>query len=664
MHFIIVALILTLPLTAAGQDSPRPLTPVEKALLRYPADVQLAPDGKRAAYSVREADTAANRWITHVHVVDVSANTQRQLTFGDESCVDPQWSPDGTWLAFLSSRPALDERGKRQEGRSMLFAFPRSGEARLLAAAPRDIEEYAWSPDGRSVALLTEGELPSAFGAETARRKARQLDITVSGEPSPSMELWLLDVSSGALRRVTELDPGAEGLAWFPDGRRLVYQTNYTGKYDDEQKWDLWSVTTEGEKEQLTDTAGPEHAAKVSPDGSAVAFLSQTLPDVEFAKTEISILDLGTRQLRRLTAQQPLSVEDFTWDPDGASLLALFNDGTSATLHRVDRSSGAARQLTDDALVIQDMDMNAAGDIAFIAGGVGMLREVHVLDRGGVRRCTDFSAQLADFRLGQQRVITVRSRDGLFDIEAVLVLPPDYTTGDRVPLLLAYHGGPYGDFDNRFYQYYPAHILAARGMATVMPNVRGSSGYDDAFGQANRYDLGGGDYRDAMDVVDYLVRQGIADSSRMAVMGGSYGGYMTNWTISQTPRFKAAVSMYGIFSWLTDWSNSWQPSFERMFFGYDYWEKPLDENSLWISRAPQTYVRNITTPTLILQGDADVYTNVSNSREMYQALNALGREVTFVVYHGAGHGIRTFPNQWVDVMQRTIDWITERVGLQ
>ena len=342
--------------------------------------------------------------------------------------------------------------------------------------------------------------------------------------------------------------------------------------------------------------------------------------------------------------------------------MALLNDGTSATLQQVEVKSGAMRRLSDPALAVSAMNVNRGGDVAFIAETATTLRDLHLLDRRGVRRVTSFTRQLDGVLQGTQRVITVRSSDGLYDIESVLVLPPDYVEGRPVPLLLAYHGGPYSDFDNRFYQYYPVHILAAQGIATVMPNVRGSSGYSDEFGQANRYDLGGGDYRDAMDVVDELVRRGIADSSRLAVTGGSYGGYMTNWTITQTARFKAAVSMYGIFSWLTDWSNSWQPSFERMFFGHDYWEKPLDERSLWIARSPQTYVRNIVTPTLILQGDRDVYTNISNSREMYQALSALGRETEFVVYQGAGHGLRTYPNQWIDVMGRTIEWIVERVS--
>jgi dipeptidyl aminopeptidase/acylaminoacyl peptidase len=532
------------------------------------------------------------------------------------------------------------------------------GEATVLAALEKDIDSYAWSPDGRSIALITEGETPDEFRDEVQRREKRKLNITLSSDPKSGKRLWLFDVTRGKASKVCDLDPGAEGFSWFPDGGRLLYQTNYTGEYNDEQKWDLWSVTLDGRTEQLTKMEGPESKALVSPDGRLIACITQTVPDIEFAKTEISILNLESRVFTRLTAGAEYSVEEFRWSPDGGALIALFNERSSAVLYRVDPASGALKRMTEPAQVISGFDVNAQGAVAFTASGPGKLDEVFLLDRGSVKPLTDYSAQLAPFILGEQKVIRVPSRDGKHELEAMLVLPPGYKPGTKLPLLLAYHGGPYGDFDNRFLQYYPAHILAAKGWATVMPNIRGSSGYSDAFGQANRNDLGGGDYRDAMDVVDWLIAQGIADSTHMAVIGGSYGGYMTNWTISQTARFKSAVSMYGIFSWFTDWSNSWQPAFEVMFLGHNYWDKPLDMNNPWISRAPQTYVKNIVTPTLILQGDRDQYTNISNSREMYQALKELGRDVEFVIYHGANHGLRTFPNQWLDSMQRTVNWIT------
>ncbi|MBE0642600.1 MAG: S9 family peptidase [Bacteroidetes bacterium] len=653
--FALLVLIL-IPFISPAQ---RPMTPTDKAMLRMPSSPRLSPDGARAAFTIREADTTANAWRTQVYVVDVKTRAVTQVTQSDASCSDPAWSPDGSRLCFLSSRPFINSEGARQEGVTALFSLPADGgEATVLAVLEKDIDSYVWSPDGKRIALLTEGDTPAEFLDEEQRREERKLNITVNTDPVAGKQLWMVDVAHVKVHKVRDLDAGAEGISWFPSGDRLLYQTNYTGAYNDEQKWDLWAVTLDGKTEQLTSMPGPESKGRVSPDGRFVACITQTVPDIEFAKTEISILNMDTRQFSRLTANAEYSVEDFRWNADGSAIIALFNERTSAVLARVDPGSGALQRLTDPALVIRDFDLNARGDAAFIAAVVDGLDELHLLDRKGTQTLTNYSEQLKPFIRGEQKVITVRSRDGLYDIDAVLVLPAGYRKGTRVPLLLAYHGGPYGDFDNRFLQYYPAHILAAKGWATVMPNVRGSSGYSDAFGQANRFDLGGGDYRDAMDVVDWLIAQGIADSSHMAVTGGSYGGYMTNWTISQTPRFKSAVSMYGIFSWFTDWSNSWQPAFEVMFLGHNYWEKPLDEKNPWINRAPQTYVRNIVTPTLILQGDKDQYTNISNSREMYQALKELGRNVEFVVYHGAGHGLRTFPNQWIDSMERTVAWIT------
>lgn len=637
------------------------LTAADIALWRQPSAPALAPDGGRVAFVIRAADTSSNSWRSHVWLAAAGV-PMRQVTFGKESCTAPAWSPDGSMLSFLSTRKAQGRDGDLATGNRSLFALPLDGggDAQLLASFDSDIEEYVWSPDGQYIAILTGGALPPVAQAEALRREARKLDITVASDSKPGLALWIMESARRKPRKVAELDAGVSALRWLPDSKSLVYQTNYTGEYNDEQKYDIWQVEINGRTRQVTAMAGPETQPSVSPDGRVLAFITQTVPDIEFAKTEISLLDFASGATRRLTGEAVHAVESFAWLSNG-SILALFNEGTSAVLREVDVKTGTLRAVTDPGMVVSAPQVNTRGDIAFLADGPQSLLEVYMTHKGGPTAVTRFSDQIRDMRIGKQEVIRVRSRDGLFDIEAVLITPADRKPGAAVPLVLAYHGGPYGDFDHRFQQYYPAHILAAQGIATVMPNVRGSSGYSDVFGQANRYDLGGGDYHDAMDVVDWLIAKGIADSARLAVMGGSYGGYLTNWTISQTQRFKAAVSMFGIFSWLTDWSNSWQPDFELMFLGHHYWEKPLDMNSLWISRAPQTHVRNITTPTLILQGDKDQYTNISNSREMYQALKTLGRKVEFVTYHGAGHGLRTFPNQWIDAMERTVDWVASHV---
>jgi Tol biopolymer transport system component len=342
---ITYVVVLFMVLTGVGMGQQRGMTAVEKAMLRQPAAPRLAPDGESVAFTIREADTAANRWRTQVYVVDTRSRAVRQVTQSDASCGDVAWSPDGRVLSFLSARPFVDRDGKRQEGKTALFGMPADGgEATLLASLGGDIETYAWSPDGKHIALLTEAAAPAAFVDESHRREQRKLNLTASSDPKNGKELWLLDPSRGSAHKVCDLDPGAAEFSWFPAGDRLLYQTNYTGEYDDEQKWDLWSVTLDGRKEQLTDMPGPESKGRVSPDGKWIACVTQTVPDIEFAKTEISLLNIESRQFSRLTAEATYSVEDFRWSPSGDALIALFNERSSAVLYRVDPGSGVLRR--------------------------------------------------------------------------------------------------------------------------------------------------------------------------------------------------------------------------------------------------------------------------------------------------------------------------------
>lgn len=655
---VFLILLFTASFTLTAQK--RLYTAADHAKLEMPAGVRLSPDGSQIAYTVRSANTEASKWITQIFVTRSSDHRTRQFTSGVANSIQPQWSPDGRMISFVSKRQYLDDAHTVQsKGIAQLFVIPSDGgEAVALTKLESNVEEYAWSPDGRTIAILTEAaKSDSAQSVEDAKER-KKMDWTSSLDAKQGRDLLVLDVSTKKIRTIATLDAGATELAWAPDGSRLVYETNYTGEYNDEQKYDLWTVDMAGTTRQLTSLKGPETHPLFSPDGKHIACITQTVPDIEFAKTELSVMDADGAHFRTLTTSYPYSVTRFEWSPDGESILALVNERTSQKLCRIRLSDGKVEpELKHDQYIVSGFSIAKNGLLALEVESPSMLKEVAIVKGGAVEILTEFSKQCEPFRFGESEVITVKSRDGKFDIDAVVVKPVDYQKGKAYPLLLAYHGGPYGEFDNKLYQYYPVQLLAQHGVMTVMPNVRGSSGYTDAFSQSNRYDLGGADYRDAMDVVEYLIREGLADSTRLGVTGGSYGGYMTNWTITQTQRFKAAVSMYGIFSWFTDWSNSFQPSFEQMYFGYNYWERPIDMNNLWIKTAPQTYVKNITTPTLILQGTEDQYTNISNSREMYAALKELNRTVEFVVYPRAEHGLRTEPNQYINVLERSVDWL-------
>ncbi|HKJ68746.1 MAG TPA: prolyl oligopeptidase family serine peptidase, partial [bacterium] len=292
----------------------------------------------------------------------------------------------------------------------------------------------------------------------------------------------------------------------------------------------------------------------------------------------------------------------------------------------------------------------------------GHLPEIAVNREGRQTLLTNNSRQLEEYQTGSAQLYRWESVDGA-EIEGVLFLPPGFEESSKYPMILTVHGGPYGRFRREFLQYYFSQQYTADGYIVFAPNPRGSSGYTDAFGKAIWHEkgghMGGIDYQDIMAGVDALIRDGYVDSTRMGVTGGSYGGYLTNWIISRTDRFAAAVSMYGIFSLFTDWSNSWQPAWEKMYLGIYYWEQPINREHPYVQYSPAFYVENIRTPVLIMHGTDDKYTNLSNSQEMHQALKTLGREVKFVVYPREGHGLSDEPNHRRDVLLRAKRWFDQ-----
>ena len=292
--------------------------------------------------------------------------------------------------------------------------------------------------------------------------------------------------------------------------------------------------------------------------------------------------------------------------------------------------------------------------LAFLVEDKTSAPDVYVLKNGELKKLTDLNPQLKNFTFGEQTVIRWKSFDG-WVIEGVLVKPVNFEQGKRYPMLVAVHGGPYGRIQDILRQYYNLQVWANEGYLVFAPNFRGSSGYSNKFGIANFKDLGGGDFKDIMAGIDYIVKElKIADENKIGIFGGSYGGYMTNWAITQTDRFKAAVSMFGIFNLITDYSNSYLPSWEPDYLGDYYW----NNLKIYLERSPFYYVKNIKTPVLIMHGDEDPNTFISNSKEMYQALKHLGKTVEFVRYPREGHGFRE-PNHRIDEFYRCLAWFNK-----
>lgn len=631
-------------ITVTAQN--KPFTMTDQVMLESPSGPVISPDGGRVLFTIRKPDLIKNRWVTQVYILDVSTGKYHQFTSNGMSCTRPGFSPDGKTVTFLSGRDYLDtESGKMESEGTQLWEAPLSGgEAVNLTSLKGGVDEYCWSHKGNLIAFLSEKEDgPSG-------------DQKVYPRNNPVKVLNLLDVNSGKIISSFDLDAGAEDISFSGDDSKILYQTNYTAAYNDDQKYDIFSIGLNGHKTRLTSEEGPETSPAYSPDDKLIAYKTQTVPDIEFAETDLNIMNANGSGRKNLTKNFNLSVDDLLWK-DNNTIYFTVNSGTNEQLYKVTLNDEKIVKLTSGNMEVSGVSFSGSGKLCYTSSGANTLNEIFI-DNNPV---TNFSSQLKAYNPGSQEVAKYKSRDGKFDIEGILCKPANFDPAKKYPLILTVHGGPYGSFKNRFLQVYGTKVWTDKGYVVFAPNPRGSDGYSDQFSQANRYDLGGGDYRDIMDGVDFIISKGFIDTTRMGVTGGSYGGYLTNWIISQNNRFNAAVSMYGLFSLFTDWSNSWQPSWEKMYLGYYYWEKPIDMNNQYVSRSPAFYAQNITTPTLILHGDSDLYTNLSNSREMYQALHTRNVPVKFVVYPGEGHGLRRRPNDYINVVERATKWFEQYI---
>jgi len=619
--------------------------------LEVPVAPALSPDGSLIAYIIRKPSEDYKTWESVLHLKNSKTLVVQQVTSSKFRVSSPRFSTDGAFLYFVYSAPyfSAEKKDTVKESSQVWRYSIKEGTASVVTGLSEGAGEYNFSSDGTRLAVLTSAEEPELslrIGSTTLTA-----DESIFPKKNPDNILTVYTLPEGNLLYSYTLDPGAQDLVFSPDNHRVIYQSNLTGDYNDEQKFDLYSIDSAGKKEQMTNYPGPETEPLFSPDGKNFIFKTQTVPDIEFAETDIEMMNPDGTGRKNLTADYNFNVQSFIWR-NKTSILFIGAEYFHSVAYEMDIRTGKKIRISPADKSVSDLRVTVDGRIFWREESPETIAELVI----GNKKLSSFSNQLKEFRSGSQEVVLYKSSDGKFDLNGILFKPEGFDPEKKYPMIVTIHGGPYGYFRNVYQQSYPTKVLTSMGYLVFAPNPRGSLGGSDEFGQANRYDLGGGDYRDIMDGVEHLIGKGFVDAERMGVTGGSYGGYLTNWTISQTSLFKAAVSMYGIFSFFTDWSNSWQPVFEKMYFGYYYWERPIDMSNLYVNRSPAFYADKIKTPTLILQGEKDLYTDVSNSREMFQALNTLGVPVEFALYPEEGHGIRNKPYHYANVLSRSVAW--------
>ena len=664
--------------TTAGAQSKRPMTIMDIMDLKNVGGVALSPDGSKVAYTVSawehpnakpstdpaKPDTAkGDRHETraHIWIVPAAGGTPRQITFSERGENGPQWSPDGHSLAFLSSR------GTGTDVKTQIWILPMDGggEAYQLTTSKENVTGFEWSKDGARIAFLAVDTLPKGDEAKTARRD----DPQVFEENFRLAHAWVVDV---ATKKATEVAHGnftvSGAPSWSPDGTRLAFQAGPTTMLRDTRS-DVYVVTiADKSMTKITPKSEAGSPPAWSPDGKTIAFTmlpqshtarADSIMDREIGNDHLVLYDVASGKVKdTYDAKLDISAGNPRWSTDGSRVMYTTGERAWSAVYAYDVASNKTTRIVDKLLIGQPSVSKDGKLAAYTLGSSMAPADVYVSDLtfASPKKLTDINPQVRDLALGETEVITWKSTDGT-PVEGILLKPVGYQAGRKYPLLVEAHGGPTGATNAGFKANWgsPGQVWAGQGWAVLYPNPRGSTNYGEKFTKANIMDWGGGDYRDIMTGVDDVIKRGIADSSKMAFEGWSYGGYMTAWVVSQTSRFKAARMGAGLSDLQSMYGTTDIPGYIGTFFSGVPTQKTLD---FYRARSAITFVDNVTTPLLIQHGGNDQRVPTGQSMEYYRALKDRGKTVQLVFYPREGHGLGEYYHQ-IDKMQRELDWMTK-----
>ncbi|HEX8580551.1 MAG TPA: S9 family peptidase [Allosphingosinicella sp.] len=626
--------------------------------LEVAADPQISPDGSRIAYVRRSGDIMTDRMRNTIWPIDTRSGEQMPLVAGTGGHGSPRWSPDGKRLAYVSSAEGANPQ--------LFVRWMETGEAVRITGLPQSPSSIAWSPDGKRIAysmfVPDEGvKLGSAPPKPEGAKWAEPLEVHTAinyrsdsdGYAKPGYtHLFLVSADGGAPRQLTVGARNHDGpVSWSRDGRTLLFSGNRRADWEREPAdSEVYAVDVHsGAFRTLTDRRGPDSEPVMSPDGGMIAYVGYEDKRLNYHNSRLTVMNADGSNPRVLTANLDRSVEAPSWAADGRSIFVQYEDQGRVKVARVGLD-GSIRTVTDD-LSGSGLDrpytggsytVARDGSLAITAGSATRPADVALVRGGGEpRMLTRLNADLLGAkRMGEVRKIPVTAFDNR-PIDAWLTLPPTWSEGTRVPLILEIHGGPVAAYGPHFAT--DNQLYAASGYAVLSVNPRGSSSYGAEFAQLIHHDYPSRDYDDLMSAVDAAIAQGFVDPDKLFVTGGSGGGVLTSWIVGKTDRFKAAATQKPVINWVSE-----ALTMDNTLFTSHYWfaKKPWEDQETYWKYSPLSLVGNVKTPTLVVVGSEDYRTPVSESEQYYAALQIQGVPTALVKVPGASHGgIAARPSQ-------------------
>ena len=651
---------LALPALASAQSSKRPYSLDDIARLKSVSDPQVSPEGKWVAYVVGSSDVEKDKRDSDVWMVSWDGSETIQLTSSKDSESRPRWSPDGKYLAFTASRGDEDEKKK---GAQVWLLNRSGGEAQKVTDLRGGVTDFEWSPDSSRLVLVANDPDPAdeAEKMEGWKRKTKP-PIVVDRYAFKRdyagylnrlrTHLYVFDIATKKPEQITAGDYDDSQPAWSPDGKQIAFVSKRGPDPDRSNDSNVFVVEAKpgATPRQVTTYGGADGGPLAwSPEGSLIAYLQGDEAKFwAYQQRKLAVVPAAGGAAKLLTESLDRSVGSPAWSSDGKSVLVTIEDDRIEYLARVPLDGGRIEPLTAGRRVVGSPSSGPDNKIALLSSTVGEPNEVHVVERGSVRRLTKHNdAWLGEVALSRVEDVTFTAKDGT--VVNGLLARPAGAAGGKLPLVLWIHGGPNGQDDHSFDSI--REILAANGYAVLQVNYRGGSGRGTKFQKAIFADWGNLEVVDLLAGVDWAVQSGVADADRLGIGGWSYGGILTNYAIATDPRFKAAASGAG-------------SSLQTSMYGTDQYAIQYDAEMGQPWKNPEVWMKvsypffkadRIKTPTLFMCGQNDFNVPIAGSEQMYQALKSTGVEAQLVVYPGQNHGL-SIPSYQRDRLERYVKW--------
>jgi acylaminoacyl-peptidase len=664
-------------LLAAGplrpQEQSNKLTALDEFQIQTGTDPHISPDGKKIVYVRRFADPATDRRYANLWIINSDGSDHRPLTTGNRNDVSPRWSPDGNRLAYLS-----DADGKQQ----IYIRWMDSGQTARISNLEQAPDAINWSPDGKmlSFAAFVPGKGPHIADLPSAPAGAKWADPPTAydrlvyrfngvGYLKPGfMQIFVLSADGGSPRQVSNgnfpnggNEFGPARASWTPDGKFLIVSVNRHPESDhaffDDEVYEF--SVADGSLRALTNRKGPDNSPVVSPNGKWIAYTGFDDRLQGHQTTQLYLMNRDGSGSHSLSEKLDRDIADPQWASDNSGVYFRYDDQGDSKIGFYS-SEGAFKKIADHLASTTNaggsgsFSLSRNGTIAMTYGRPDIPGDIATLSGGAMKVLTSLNLDLlTQKKPGHVEEIWYESSKDKRKVQGWIIHPPDFDPAKKYPLVLEIHGGPFANYGDRFD--FEKQVLASRGYVVLYTNPRGSTSYGEEFSNLIHHAYPGDDFDDLNSGVDALIAKGYIDTNNLFVTGGSGGGVLTCWTIEHTDRFRAAVSLYPVINWYSFALTSDIPFVTKYWFAGNPW----DNTENYMQRSLTNLVGKVKTPTLVMTGEADYRTPISEAEQFYEALKLLNVETVLVRVPEEPHGIGRRPSHHVAKMLYIAGWFDE-----